>query len=414
MKVWFTVLWLAFQPMQLVAKEYIDAIPELKNAGVLVLNKQGMAVLSAQETRPFIPASTTKLLTAWLALTYWGDNYHFKTDFYVDQATQTLWVKGSGDPFLVSEELQIIAQNLALLGLENVKAIGLDGSHFQPNLKVPGAGTTTNPYDAIPGAIAVNFNTIAVKKRAGNIVSAEPQTPLTLFSKTLASQQHLSKRTLRINTGAHTHNAEQYFAELLAAFLRQQGIVVGNQVVWGKVPEQAVFYRHSNSKNLAEIIQPMLKYSTNFIANQLILMMGEDYFQRPANFSDVQAYMTQKLTAEFNWKNSVLKDGAGLSRDNRLSPEQLVQLLEAFRPWKHLLPEVAPGIYAKSGTLNKVSTLAGYIIDKNQHWNTFCLMMTQDISHNRRNQIASKLSLVDGTMQFKTLTSRKQPNKSMK
>jgi D-alanyl-D-alanine carboxypeptidase/D-alanyl-D-alanine-endopeptidase (penicillin-binding protein 4) len=71
-----------------------------------------------------------------------------------------------------------------------------------------------------------------------------------------------------------------------------------------------------------------------------------------------------------------------------------VQLLEAFRPWKHLLPEVAPGIYAKSGTLNKVSTLAGYALDSKQQWNAFALMMQQSVSHWRRNQIASEIMLL--------------------
>jgi D-alanyl-D-alanine carboxypeptidase/D-alanyl-D-alanine-endopeptidase (penicillin-binding protein 4) len=140
------------------------------------------------------------------------------------------------------------------------------------------------------------------------------------------------------------------------------------------------------------MIRPMLKYSTNFIANQLILMLSAKSYHRPANFVDVQNYMEETLRRQFNWQAFTMKDGAGLSRENRLSPEQLVQLLGVFKPWTYLLPQVTPGVYAKSGTLNKVSTLAGYAVNSKQQWLPFALMMKQSVSHRRRNMIARKLA----------------------
>jgi D-alanyl-D-alanine carboxypeptidase/D-alanyl-D-alanine-endopeptidase (penicillin-binding protein 4) len=384
------VLLLVFS-FKITANELVDSIPELQGAGVLSIDFQGKIVISLQAQTAFTPASTTKLVTAWLALNHWGENYHFKTDFYLDDSTNTLWVKGSGDPFLVSEELIIIARNLKQLGMQNIDAIGLDVSLFETDLVVPGASTTTNPYDAVPTAIAANFNTIAIKKVAGKIITAETQTPLTSFAKNLASQQQLSKRKLRINTGPSSHDAEQYFAELLAELLRQQGISVGEKIIWGTVPQTTVYYTHINSKSLKEIIRPMMKYSTNFIANQLVLILSAEHYRRPASFADVEYYMEAVLHKKFDWETVSLKEGAGLSRENKLSPQQLVQMLEAFRPWKNLLPEVTPGIYAKSGTLNNVSTLAGYAVDSNKQWNAFALMMKQSVSHQRRNQIASEL-----------------------
>jgi D-alanyl-D-alanine carboxypeptidase/D-alanyl-D-alanine-endopeptidase (penicillin-binding protein 4) len=116
-------------------------------------------------------------------------------------------------------------------------------------------------------------------------------------------------------------------------------------------------------------------------------MLSTEHYQRPANFVDAQAYMQDTLKNQFNWQDFILKEGAGLSRDNRLSAEQLVELLNKFRAWKHLLPEVTAGVYAKSGTLNKVSTLAGYTIDKQHHWNAFALMMKQSVPSKRRNII---------------------------
>lgn len=390
---WGMVLPLLVYPASSLSNEVFARYSELDDAGVLLLDKQGQPVISSHAKRLVIPASTTKLLTAWLALKHWGEEHHFRTHFYLHAATNTLWVKGSGDPFLVSEELALIAKHLKQLGISNIDAIGLDVSLFQSNLKVPGAGRSGNPYDAIPTAVAANFNTIAIKRMVGKIVSAESQTPLTSFARRLIEKlpEHLNGKEIRINTGANSKDAEQYFAELLAAFLRQHGVTVGDQVVWGVAPKQAVFYTHINSKSLAQVLAPMMKYSTNFIANQLVLMLSADTYQRPANFADVQRFMQGTLADHFMWTDFTLKDGAGLSRENKLSPQQLVQLLDSFRPWKYLLPEVCSGIYAKSGTLNKVSTLAGFVNDSDHQWQPFALMMNQSVRHQRRNMIAREI-----------------------
>lgn len=372
------------------ANDNLTRFPELRDAGVLFLDTQGTPTISSQADTPFIPASTTKLVTAWLALNHWGEDYRFKTQFYLDPASKILWVKGSGDPYLVSEELLLIAENIVNLGITQLAGIGLDTSAFQANLHVPGAGNSDNPYDAIPTALAANFNTLSVRKTEGRVISAESQTPITPFSSVYG--QSASSKALRINTGPNPKDAERYFAELMMAFLRQQGVLVRNQVLWGIVPSQEPIYTHLNSKTLGEMVRPMMKYSTNFIANQLILMLSAAHSKQATNFSNVQPYMEETLSRSFNWQNFTLKEGAGLSRENRLSPRQLVELLEAFRPWQHLLPEVTDNIYAKSGTLNKVSTLAGYAVDKQGSWRPFALMMNHSVAHVLRNKIAYKLA----------------------
>ena len=332
------------------AGDALTAFSRLNNAGIIVLDAHGQTVLAQHADMPLMPASTTKLATAWMALTHWGVEHRFRTHFYLDEATQILWVKGSGDPYLVSEELDVVARNLKQKGLKQIKGIGIDTSLFQPDLVLPGTGTTDNPYDAVPTAVSANFNTVAVRKVGGQVLSAESHTPLTTYAESLAGS--IRSGELRVNTGPNPHNAEKYFAELLVAFLQKNGVAVGSQIVFGQVPSLAVLYTHVNSKTLGEIVRSMLKYSTNFVANQLILMLSAENYKRPANATDVQRYMEETLSRRFGWKNFSLADGAGLSRHNRLSPQQLTELLQALRDWKHLLPEIEPGIYAKSGTLN--------------------------------------------------------------
>ncbi|MGR8930544.1 MAG: D-alanyl-D-alanine carboxypeptidase/D-alanyl-D-alanine-endopeptidase [Gammaproteobacteria bacterium] len=371
------------------AGEALNIFSQLRKAGLAVMGSDGQAVLADHADRPLIPASTTKLATAWLALTHWGENHRFRTHFYFDEATGTLWVKGSGDPYLVSEELDLIARNLNRQGLRQVKGIGLDTSLFQPDLVLPGTGETDNPYDAVPSAVAANFNTINVKKTGKLVLSAEAQTPLTAYAISLADA--IGGGVLRVNTGPDPRKAERYFAELLAEFLRKHGVVAGSDIAFGTVPPLSEFYTHTNSRTLGEVLRNMLEYSTNFVANQLILTLSAEAFRRPANAADVQRYMEETLSRRFGWKNFSLGDGAGLSRHNRLSAQQLTELLQALRVWKHLLPEIEPGVYAKTGTLSGVSALAGYLV-KHGEWQPFAVVMNENVPYHLRNRLARELS----------------------
>lgn len=372
----------------LVMADTLNRFNRLSNAGLLVTDGHGNTLKSKRANKSFVPASTVKIATAYLALKRWGENYRFRTDFFYDHNDGTLWVKGSGDPYLVSEELARIAQQIAAKGISQIDRIALDTSLFEAGLVLPGTGRSNNPYDAIPSALAANFNTVNIKKRNGKVISAEAQTPLTPYA--ISMKKRFKRGTLRVNTGRDPRNAENYFAELLAAFLRQQGIQVKQQIVAGQVRGLKPIYQHYNSKTLAEIIKPMLKYSTNFIANQLALTLAAEAYKQPANAQLVKRYMNDTLRAHFHWQDFNLQEGAGLSRKNHLKPTQLVDLLNNFKPYRHLLPKKATGVYAKSGTLKGVSTLAGYLVHGNE-WKPFALMMNQSVPIKLRDRIASQL-----------------------
>ena len=378
--------------------ERLPQLATMQQAGLLVLDNQNQPVMSKNAHQAFVPASTTKLLTAYLALLHWGDEHRFKTDFFIktDQQSTVLWIKGYGDPFLVSEELKVIAQKisglLAQRGLKEITDIRLDASYFEHALNLPGTSETDNPYDAVPSALATNFNTLYLYNQAGKVYSAETQTPMTPLAHELG--QNVSSTKTRVNTGADATLSQRYFAELLAAFLRQQGVSVSERIEWKKLPGEAAVadYQHLNSRTLLEMIRPMMTYSTNFIANQLALMMAADVYGAPVNAKKVKQLYRTQLAHYFDWNTAVIEEGAGLSRNNRLSPQQLTQLLQAFKPWQALLPEVAPGVVAKTGTLLGVSTLAGYI-QKNQDWLPFALMINQDVPSDYRNLVVRQLRL---------------------
>jgi D-alanyl-D-alanine carboxypeptidase/D-alanyl-D-alanine-endopeptidase (penicillin-binding protein 4) len=127
---------------------------------LLVASPEGKIIYSKNETRKFVPASTLKVLTGLAAIHHLGESYRFHTEFYQDH-NQNLKVKGYGDPLLISEVWQEIAQALASR-LQSVNDLVLDDAYFADET-IPGVGSSTNPYDAPNGALCANFNTVFFK-----------------------------------------------------------------------------------------------------------------------------------------------------------------------------------------------------------------------------------------------------------
>ena len=368
------------------SKNVFQQIENMQRASLVVGTKPDLQH-EIRADLPLIPASTLKLLTALLALETWGADRRFVTDFDLDE-NNYLWIKGYGDPFLISEELDLIVAALKKKGLRKVKGIGIDDSYFSRDIKVDGQSQTDNPYDASLSALAANFNTLNLIRDKHGIHSAEAQTPLIPLMKSLG--QKLSNGTHRVNLGK-PELSKRYFAEILTAKLREAGISVGKQLITGNIPDTLnPYYRHLNSHDLAEIISAMLQYSNNFIANQLFLLLGVEAMGAPASMEKSQTMVDKKIQTKFSWQGHIILEGSGLSRDNRLSARQLIDILEHFHPFRDLLSHQNEQILAKSGTLKGISTYAGYL-QKNQKWVPFVIMINQPVEYNFRKRVAKTL-----------------------
>src|SRR4051812_36915887 len=75
---------------------------------VLVVDDKGSELVAQNADKPFVPASVAKIVTAWLATEVLGADYRFQTRFYLDR-DRVLYIRGGGDPFLISEELAQLA-----------------------------------------------------------------------------------------------------------------------------------------------------------------------------------------------------------------------------------------------------------------------------------------------------------------
>jgi D-alanyl-D-alanine carboxypeptidase/D-alanyl-D-alanine-endopeptidase (penicillin-binding protein 4) len=364
------------------AKEKVAALAP--SALVLVLDEKGNELIAQNADKPFVPASVTKIVTAWLAMEVLGGDYRFETKFYLDK-DRVLYVRGGGDPFLISEELAPLAQELvAAIGKEPITGIVLDASYYPSDLRIPGIEASSESYDALNSALAVNFNTIAAVRKGNKVSSAEKQTPITPIAISQFRARGPNGRG-RISLAQDPTVSLQYAGELIAAFIEQAGGSVKGKITTGTVPvDLKPVYVHK-SRTLSEILVQLLIASNNYIANQVFLEIGGT-LGGSVSLEKSLKVANQMLAANGLADAIYLEEGSGISRNDHFTARGLAKVLELFAPHANLLHGHDGGMN-KTGTMTGVHTLAGYADTK---------------SHGRvRFVISTKNS--DGQMRFRLL-----------
>jgi D-alanyl-D-alanine carboxypeptidase/D-alanyl-D-alanine-endopeptidase (penicillin-binding protein 4) len=361
----------------------------LKNGSARIETDDGRVLLSHRDEELFVPASTLKIATAFCALEELGTDFYFSTPFFLDGSSH-LFVKGSGDPTLVSEELRRIASAIAPL-VKQIDRITVDGSLFADDLVLDGMSNSSNPYDSKNAAFVGNFSTANVTRRKdGTIVTAEPQTPLTPLAE-FAGRKLKRGATERINLGQDWRSGSRYGGELLAEFLKQRGIKGKMAVTIGSVPASArILYTHRSSQVLSQIITDMLKFSTNFTANQIFLMLGIKHLGAPATVAKGQRALTECLESRIGWREFSIAEGSGLSRKNAVSARQMTQLLRHFMRYRELL-DTHDDFQAKTGSLRGVNSLAGYFSTPGSGRVRFAILINSEVPHPYKFTVAQRL-----------------------
>ncbi|MEN8140637.1 MAG: D-alanyl-D-alanine carboxypeptidase [Thermodesulfobacteriota bacterium] len=309
---------------------------------------------------PFIPASVTKVVTSLAALEILGDDFHFQTKFYLTKPGPDLWVKGGGDPLLISEAMAEIAAAFQKKGLKQLRHIYLDDSFFGLEQVTVSSSNSNNPYDASLNALGANFTTINVQvNKDGSISSAEEQTPFLSLMHELGSV--LPPGVHRINVGRNRQTILRHTGELLTAKLAQVGIKVTGESQPGLVPNNATpLYTHP-SPDLHKLLKAMLLYSNNYTANSLFLACGVKEYGPPATWAKARNALSNFLSKKgLNSPQIIIIDGAGLSTKNRLTASFMLEVLHHFRPHRHLLPRHKQAL-VKSGTMTGVYSYAGFL-----------------------------------------------------
>ena len=359
-------------PVQAVAgaKEKVAALAP--SALVLVVDEKGNALIAQNADAPFVPASVTKIVTAWLAMEVLGGDYRFETKFYLDK-DRVLYVRGGGDPFLISEELAPLAQELvAATGKEPITGIVLDASYYPSDVRIPGIEDTSESYDALNSALAVNFNTIAAVRKGNSVVSAEKQTPITPLAIS-EFRARGPKGSGRISLSKNPAVSLKYAGELIAAFIEQAGGSVKGEITTGTVPAGLEPVYVHKSRTLSQILVQLLIASNNYIANQVFLEIGGTLG------GSVSLEKSLKVANEMLAANGLadaihLEEGSGISRNNHFTARGLAKVLELFAPHANLLHGHDGGMN-KTGTMSGVSTLAGYADTKSHGRVRFVIAM---------------------------------------
>ncbi|MBI5186023.1 MAG: D-alanyl-D-alanine carboxypeptidase/D-alanyl-D-alanine-endopeptidase [Nitrospinae bacterium] len=386
----------------------------------------------------FVPASNVKLITSAAALKYFGSNYRFTTNLYKDGVEKgnilegNLYLKGFGDPLLVSEEMWLMAKDLKNAGIQRITGdFFVDDSYFD-EARI-GNGWGKNPgaqaYNARVGATSLNFNTITVYVSPGDQpgsppkVITDPETEYIKIDNTAETVQPGKGKMLIVNRvpgenfdtitvrGKISTRAErqrfylnisypQFFtAKAFRESLKERGIQIDGETRFGTTPENASLLVEHKSKPLSFIVRGLNKYSNNFTAEQLLKTMGAVAEGPPGTFqkglNQVSNYLEGLGIPRGNY---VLEDGSGLSRLNRVTPKQLVTVLkDAYSDFK-MRPEYLASlsimgvdgsvekrfkgdeeIYyrtrVKTGTLNGASALSGYVSAKNEEEFAFSILV---------------------------------------
>lgn len=343
--------------------------------GLLVVDKDGKFLLERNADIRMVPASTLKILTALVALEAMGKEYCFKTEAYLTKDGD-LRIKGYGDPMFISEMMPgfvfMIKQKVL-----SFKKLLLDNTYFAADIDINGRNSSLRPYDAPPGALCSNYNTVAVSKNAdGSLKSGETQTPLVSMAKKASKKTGITNGRFIITHSSD--NAARYTGELLLFFMKQEGIKNENIIELSPVAEDdELILVFESPYTLDYIVQNMLEYSNNFIANQLLLAMGAHFYGPEGTVEKGADVIKKFLSGNCGIESPQIAEGSGLSRENLLSPREMLKILNYFEPYRELLVYKEP-VWFKSGSLSGVKARAGYIETSEGDFAPFVIMCGRD------------------------------------
>jgi D-alanyl-D-alanine carboxypeptidase/D-alanyl-D-alanine-endopeptidase (penicillin-binding protein 4) len=190
-----------------------------------------------------------------------------------------------------------------------------------------------------------------------------------------------------------------FFGQTLKSLLASRGIKIRGRVRRAAVPKDAMPYLLHESETLDLVLKKTNKHSSNFIAEQLVKTLGAQASGAPGSWAAGIAAIEEFLGKDVGIPlgTFVMKNGSGLNDTNRFSAAQICRLLRFMWQRFPLAPEylsslpiagkdgtvhtrmegtdAAGRLRAKTGTLENVSALSGYVEAKSGEKLVFALMV---------------------------------------
>lgn len=390
--------------------------------GVHVVDlRSGKTLYSRGSDLPLNPASNVKLFTTAAALLILGPEHRYATRLMREdgalkgtQVRGEIYLVGSGDPNLVTEDLFALAAELRARGIRKITGgITVDSSRFDRDELPPGFDQKEEmaSYRAPSGATSVNFNTFVVRAapgaKAGDAALIGLDPPVTgvrlgsTATTTAGRKRKLfadfddDKAGMRVDfrgTIGEDASAGRYrypvtdpsrnAGAVLAYALKQNGIRIGRRSIKiGRAPRDARGLATHFSDPLSLLIRAINKFSNNFMAEQVLKTLSPQ--GTPASFTAASKAEREALEAfGVDLEGAKLTNGSGLYDTNRVTPEHVTTLLaKVFGDFRYRADYLASlavmgvdgttrsrladtqaqrWVRVKTGTLDGISALSGY------------------------------------------------------
>ena len=362
--------------------------------------KTGRVLEQMNADAPVPPASVAKTITSLFALEKLGADHRFTTRVMAvgtvqgRRLTGDLVLAGGGDPTLDSDKLGDLVAALAATGLREVTGRFLAYAGALPSFdRITEEQPIQVGYDPGLSGLSLNFNrvnfewtkggaTVQMNARGERFVPvvkmatmdlADRAAPLFSYQKGAGVEDWSVARGALGRAGSRWLPVRQvapYVAEVFQTLCAAQGIALPRAQVVQDLPAGAVELVSRQSDDLASILRVMLRFSTNITAETMGLA-ASGAGSLPASAAVMQAWAQGRLGLAANFV-----DHSGLGSVSRVTAGGMMRALLAgdkVADLRGILRDVGmrdkqgkavqggPRVIGKSGTLNFVSGLVGFI-----------------------------------------------------
>lgn len=419
--------------------------PRHSQIALLAMDMSNNQVIYSQQAETlFIPASTQKLLTAVSAMAQLGPDFRYVTQLWTDAPIRkghiagSAYLRFSGDPTLTQADLKAIFANLVKQGINRI-----DGHLYllgdkQEQMQAPGwvwddlgicfaapvssyiinqncvYGQFSPSSTSKPSQVSLRAGSYGVKISSDAVFDQKASREFCQLDMVRLGQNNYHLRGCypggeAIPLAIAVSDPFKFAQDNLTSLLKGEMSLAGKVQLGTSLPQKAKLIASHSSAPLPELLETMLLKSDNLIADSLFKQLGKSYFKTQGSFSNGAAAMKRILTnLGIDLSNANIVDGSGLSRYNLLNAKQLAAVLalihqdSRFSPLITSLPQAGISgtlryrmgynkpplkqqIFAKTGSMQGVSNLAGFI-RLPQHNDTLFVVLENGMSPELKNQ----------------------------
>jgi D-alanyl-D-alanine carboxypeptidase/D-alanyl-D-alanine-endopeptidase (penicillin-binding protein 4) len=309
----------------------------------------------------FTPASTTKVLTGFAALSTIDPGTRFATK--VVRSGDGLVLVGGGDPYLSTKPAKRTGDRV-----------------FQADLTTLARRTATSLKASGTTSVSLRYDTSLFTG-----ADASPDWESDYVTANIVTRVGALWVDQGISNGVRAADPAEAAARTFARLLAGRGVKVTGEPSPATAEAGDPVVGEVRSATIAQIVETLIRISDNEAA-EVVLRHVAIAAGGPADFAGgTKAVVAALRSAGIGTDGLVLHDGSGLARGNRISPSTLAQTLQeaagASRTSELLADLPVAGftgtlvdrfaglagakgeVRAKTGTLTGIHSLAGYVVD---------------------------------------------------